>query len=77
MSTLTRVELGLPDIAGWLKNIRKKMQHSRDVKTTINELSKLSDRELNDMGISRCDIKYIANASANHAQRNPNLNGWV
>lgn len=77
MATLTRVEFGFPDIAGWVKNIRKKMKHNREVKITINELSKLNDRELNDMGISRCDIKYIANSSVDHAHRNPNLKGWV
>lgn len=27
---------------------------------TINELSRLSDRELSDLGISRCDIYSIA-----------------
>jgi uncharacterized protein YjiS (DUF1127 family) len=31
---------------------------------TVRELSHLSDRELNDLGIVRCDIDYIARNSA-------------
>lgn len=34
------------------------------VRQTRNELSKLSDRELNDLGISRGDIAYIARNAA-------------
>lgn len=76
MTTLTGVAFGFPDVAGWVKNIRKKMEDKRNIRTTINELSKLNDRELNDMGISRCDIKYIAHSSV-ETSSNPNLNGWV
>jgi uncharacterized protein YjiS (DUF1127 family) len=76
MATLTGVEFGFPDVAGWVKNIRKKMEHRRNVRITINELSQLNDRELNDMGISRCDIKYIANSSV-ETSSNPNLKGWA
>lgn len=32
---------------------------------TINELSRLSDRELNDLGISRCDIYAVATRAPN------------
>lgn len=31
---------------------------------TVNELSRLSTRELNDLGISRADIPYIAREHA-------------
>lgn len=29
-------------------------------RATLNELSKLSDRELNDIGVSRSEIRYLA-----------------
>lgn len=34
-------------------------------RTTVNELSRLSDRELNDVGLSRREIDYTARYSAN------------
>ena len=39
--------------------IRKHNRYTR----TIRELSVLSDRELGDLGISRCDIPNVANRS--------------
>ena len=40
-------------------------------KQTIKELSKLTDKELNDIGLSRGDIWYVAH------NQNDNLKGWV
>lgn len=40
-------------------------------KQTIKELSKLTDKELNDIGLSRGDIWYVAH------NQNENLRGWV
>jgi len=40
-------------------------------KQTIKELSKLTDKELNDIGLSRGDIRYVAH------NQNDNLRGWV
>lgn len=40
-------------------------------KQTIKELSKLTDKELADIGLSRGDIWYIAH------NQNDNLRGWV
>lgn len=56
-------------------------QHRKQVKKTINELSSLSNRELSDMGISRCDIHSIANGTFHreypNTKVNRNLKGWV
>lgn len=58
-------------------------------KSTINELSRLSDYDLNDIGISRGDIRHIAQKhykdiiEENKAKErvytysNGNLKGWV
>lgn len=58
-------------------------------KSTINELSRLSDYDLNDIGISRGDIRHIAQMhykdiiEENEAKKrlytypNVNLKGWV
>lgn len=39
------------------------MNNSR-YKTTYNELSRMNDRELADIGVSRCDIHRIAKEAA-------------
>jgi uncharacterized protein YjiS (DUF1127 family) len=50
---------------------------------TFKTLQKLTDRELNDIGISRGDIRSIANDTWEENQRrdnvrmNPNLRGFV
>ena len=49
-------------------------------KRTVNELSRLTDFELNDLGICRGDIYNIArgdNTLRRGAETNKNLGGWV
>lgn len=43
-----------------------KANHARHqaYRTTFDELSRLSDRELNDIGIGRSDIRYVAQQEA-------------
>lgn len=70
-----------------LKSFFKKLindyQVAKAVKETENELRKLSDKELNDIGISRGDIYSIArqdiDMKKSHliAPFNPNLRGFV
>lgn len=40
--------------------LKKAIKQHAQRRQTINELSRLTDRELNDLGISRCDIYAIA-----------------
>ena len=42
------------------RNIKKKYNSWKQYRETYAELSRLSNRELNDLGIARCDIKFIA-----------------
>ena len=46
-----------------LINFNKNREYRAAVRTTINELSKLTNHELNDIGISRGDIYHIAHSS--------------
>ena len=69
-------------------NIASSMKKSKSARNTIKELQSLTDKELNDIGISRGDIHYIAHHPqdqedvrhagdpANHPS-NDNLKGWV
>lgn len=45
-------------------NIRKSFREWRLYRQTVNELSRMSDRELSDLGISRGDIPFVARRSA-------------
>ena len=70
-----------------LKSFFKKLvndyHEAKAVKQTENELRKLTDKELNDIGISRGDIYAIARQDSDlkraniDAPFNPNLRGFV
>ena len=75
----TATWVGLPGIANWFKNLNKNLQARRLERQTYLELSKLSNRELQDLGIGRSDIRSIAKGTFDddRAEANPNLRGWV
>lgn len=68
-------------IAYFLKDLSAKWQKRQIRNATIKQLSALSNRELNDMGISRGDIWAIANGDPSYnrskVSENDNLKGWV
>jgi uncharacterized protein YjiS (DUF1127 family) len=47
----------------FLKTISEKLNARRRYRVAVSELSKLSDHELSDIGISRGDIEYVARRS--------------
>ena len=47
----------------YLKAVYAEWQRRKQITSTINELSKLSTKELNDIGIGRGDIYTIAHSS--------------
>lgn len=72
--------LDFSGIANYFRELQKKREHNRNVRRTIKELSKLSDRELNDIGLARGDIWAVAHEDADYkrfAETNNNLKGWV
>lgn len=73
--------IGLSGVAAWFKRLNAKLAHRAKVNSTIKELSKLSDRELHDIGISRGDIWSIAHEAyldnQDKVEYNRNLRGWV
>lgn len=69
-------------LVNFLLKIKSQYTHYREVQQTINELSKLTNKELNDIGLSRGDIWYVAHEShkqdkAPDVYANPNLRGFV
>lgn len=69
-------------LVNFLLKIKAQYAYHRQVQQTINELSKLTNAELNDIGMSRGDIWYVAHDTAKadkpvDVYTNPNLRGFV
>jgi len=80
-------------ILNWLHTLRVRMQARKAARSTIKELSALTNHELNDIGIARGEIRHLANQYAEDILRenlkslpspawpglevNPNLKGSV
>ncbi|PDT39831.1 DUF1127 domain-containing protein [Sinorhizobium sp. FG01] len=43
-----------------IMNLARSFNNWRKYRQTCNELGRMSDRELNDLGIGRADIPYVA-----------------
>ena len=59
------------------RRIRNALVKRKLYNLTVSELEKLSNRELADMGIHRCEIKRVAKEHADRVETNENLKGWV
>lgn len=59
--------------------VKEHMWAQKVYRSTYNELSKLTDRELLDIGITRGDIHWIAMDAfnKNQVEENPNLRDWA
>ena len=68
--------LGLVSISNWLKTLSVKLNAHQCKQATIKELSALSDKDLTDIGLSRGDIRHLAQKHYNDIV-NDNLKGWV
>ena len=72
--------LNFGGVVDFFRDLNRKLDDRARINATIKELSKLSDRELNDIGIARGDIYSIAHEDASFkrvADTNSNLRGWV
>jgi uncharacterized protein YjiS (DUF1127 family) len=76
---MTGGNFSLKSIAQFFVNLNEKRIQRKEIKRTIKELSALSDRELNDMGLTRGDIYSVAHGTADlkAVRENANLRGWV
>jgi uncharacterized protein YjiS (DUF1127 family) len=61
--------LNFDGIADLIRNYRRKAADKALERQTIKELSKLTDRELHDLGIGRSDIRSVARGEFNR--------GWM
>lgn len=61
-------------LSNFLLKITKSYTNRKQYRRTIEELRRLTDQELNDIGINRGDIHSIARMDSD---MNTNLRGWV
>ncbi len=54
--------------AFFMNEIATRYKRYRIYRQTFNELSELSTRELNDLGFSRSELRYLARKAAQEAQ---------
>ena len=79
-TTMTAGTTGLlARVARFFVNLNEKRIQRNAINETIKQLSALSDRELNDMGLARGDIWAVAHGDESYKDRgaNANLRGWV
>ena len=60
----------------WLRVLAVKAQAARAARATVAELSALTNAELNDIGLSRGEIRNLARQHYDDVV-NANLKGWV
>ena len=63
-----------------IKNFLQKLRRQNAYRNTYNQLQRLTDRELADIGIARGDIKNVARGDQSFklvSDYNQNLKGWV
>lgn len=70
---------GVEGFMDFIKSVKEKRIQYKAIRATEKELSRLSNAELNDIGITRGDIYAIARTSETIAtvKANNNLQGWV
>jgi uncharacterized protein YjiS (DUF1127 family) len=47
-----------------IANVQRAFKKYMEYRTTVYELNRLTDRDLHDLGINRCDIEFIARKNA-------------
>lgn len=65
--------LNLTNVINYFKALRNRIVHKAQARITYNELNKLSDRELKDIGLVRGNIRSVAEGTFT----NENLKDWV
>jgi uncharacterized protein YjiS (DUF1127 family) len=60
----TTPELRSPLKGGFIMNIARSFNNWRQYRRTVAELSRMTPRDLSDLGISQCDIHRVARQAA-------------
>jgi len=85
IETSSWIQDAIEGFSDWRRASKLRRQQRAAYKTTVRELSMLTDFELNDIGICRGDIRNVAKGDSTlkrsskdiTASSNDNLRGWV
>ena len=73
--------LDVGNFTNFFRDLANKLEHNKQVRKTIKELNKLTDKDLADIGICRGEIYSVATGAwkRDHYEfdTNKNLRGWV
>lgn len=58
--TLNADKISLKPLIDWFKRLDQSMSRNREIRQTIKELNRLTDKELKDIGITRGMIRSVA-----------------
>jgi uncharacterized protein YjiS (DUF1127 family) len=66
---VTFIQAAISGLVDIVKQLKASYKLNVEIRQTIKQLSRLSDKELTDIGISRGDIHSVANGSSDHIRR--------
>jgi uncharacterized protein YjiS (DUF1127 family) len=66
---VTFIQAAISGLVDIVKQLKASYKLSVEIRQTIKELNRLSDKELTDIGISRGDIYSVANGSSDYLKR--------
>lgn len=71
--------LNFGGVFDYFRNLKRRYNTHKNIRNTIDELSRLSNSELNDIGLTRGDIWSVAHEAHydDLVKSNKNLKGWV
>ena len=69
VSNPSRSSFGFGAVRSFFARLNDSWENQARIRRTINELSRLSDTELNDLGISRADIASVAVQSVEETRK--------
>jgi uncharacterized protein YjiS (DUF1127 family) len=66
---VTFIQAAISGLVDIVKQLKASYKLSVEIRQTIKELNRLSDKELTDIGISRGDIYSVATGSSDYTRR--------
>lgn len=73
--------LNFGGVMDFFRNLKRNYELNKNIRATIKELNALTDKELNDIGLTRGDIWSVAHESyldnQDKVEYNRNLKGWI
>lgn len=66
---VTFIQAAISGLVDIVKQLKASYKLNVEIRQTIKQLNRLSDKELNDIGITRGDIHSVANGCSDYTRR--------